>query len=224
MRMRRKKNLEERLAACTNELLTLRSDDPNFANAACDPSYLDLDALFPKKQPLHLEIGCGKGQFAVELARRHPEINILAVEKYANVLVDACDKLRESGLTNLKFVRTAAEYLPHYLPDGCVERIYLNFSCPYPKKKYANHRLTAPRLLAVYDRLLTPNGEIHQKTDNRGLFEFSIEQLTACGFALKNISLDLHHSDFEENIVTEYEQRFVSLGCPIYRLEAYRHV
>lgn len=223
MRMRRKKNLEERLAACDQELITMRSEDPNFANAANYQRYLDLNEIFGNAHPLWLEIGCGKGQFAVELAKRNPDVNILAVEKYANVLVDACEKLRESGLKNLKFFRTSAEYLPSYLPRGSVSRIFLNFSCPYPKKSYANHRLTAPRLISVYDYLLAPGAEIHQKTDNQGFFEFSIESLTACGYALKNVSLDLHNSDFEGNIVTEYEERFSSQGLPIYRLEAYRH-
>ncbi|MBO5410241.1 MAG: hypothetical protein J6A60_03165, partial [Clostridia bacterium] len=102
------------------------------------------------------------------------------------------------------------------------ERIYLNFSCPYPKNRYANHRLTNPRFLKSYDIILKNGGEIHQKTDNTGFFEYSIEQLSGYGFALKNVSLDLHSSSFEGNIETEYEHRFASQGLPIYRLEAYR--
>ena len=99
--------------------------------------------------------------------------------------------------------------------------IFLNFSCPFPKKSHASHRLTSPTFLKLYKELLCENGEIHQKTDNQQLFEYSLEQLSQFGFALKNISLDLHNSDFKGNIVTEYEQRFVSLGQPIYRLEAH---
>lgn len=222
MRMRRKKNLEDRLLEYRDYMLTLRSEDPDFRHAVDHPNYLNLKELFGNDNPLHLEVGCGKGQFAVELAKQNPDINILAVEKFANVLVDACEKLKECGLKNLIFVRCAAEYLPSFLPENSVDRIYLNFSCPFPKKKYASHRLTAPHFLEVYDRLLKPGCEIHQKTDNTGLFEFSLNSFSDYGFTLKNISLDLHHSDFEGNIMTEYESRFVSMGLPIYRLEAYK--
>lgn len=222
MRMRRKKHLEERLADCAANLLCpALPQDRDFRQAEFTPDYLDADTWFEQQQPLWLEIGCGKGQFAVELAQRHPEINLLAVEKVANVVVAAAEKGRKAGLPNLRFLQCGAEYLPRYLPPHTVQRLFLNFSCPYPKKRYAGHRLTAPQFLSIYDRLLAPGAEIHQKTDNRSFFEYSIEQLSAYGFLLKNVSLDLHHSDFEGNIVTEYEQRFVSLGQPIYRLEAH---
>ena len=151
----------------------------------------------------------------------NPDINFIAVEKSANVIVSACEKAIDKGLKNLVFLKCSAEYLNSYIPDNLIERIYLNFSCPFPKKKYASHRLTAAPFLKIYKRLLTANAEIHMKTDNMGLFEFSIEQLSQNGFAIKNISLDLHNSGFEGNIVTEYESKFVSLGLPIYRLEAY---
>ena len=221
MRMRRKKNLEEKLLSFSNELLSLKSDDKNFSNADKYQDYIDTEELFGNTNPVHLEIGCGKGQFAVEIAKRNQNINYLAVEKYANVLVDACDKLKESGLKNLKFVRCSAEYLPTFIKPDSIGRIYLNFSCPFPKKAYANHRLTAQRFLKIYDRILQKGAEIHQKTDNMHFFEFSINNLSEYGFTIKNISLDLHNSDFEGNIVTEYEKRFSDMGMPIYRLEAY---
>ena len=221
MRMRRKKNLEEKLLSFSNELISLKSDDKNFSNADKYQDYIDTVALFGNSNPVHLEIGCGKGQFAVEIAKRNPDINYLAVEKYANVLVNACEKLKESGIKNLKFVRCSAEYLPTFLEPKSIGRIYLNFSCPFPKNAYANHRLTAQRFLKIYERIMQDGAEIHQKTDNMKLFEFSLQELSQNGFALKNVSLDLHNSNFEGNIMTEYEEKFVSLGQPIYRLEAY---
>ena len=128
---------------------------------------------------------------------------------------------KAEGISNLRFIKCSAEYLPKYLRDNSIERIFLNFSCPFPKNKYSAHRLTHPRFLEIYKQLMKKGAEIHQKTDNPRFFEFSIESLTISGFALKNVSLDLHNSGFEENIETEYEHRFASLGLPIYRLEAY---
>ena len=223
MRMRRKKNLETRLADCADRLkIPAMPDDRDFRAAKEQAAFIDLDGWFEKKQPLWLEIGCGRGQFAAELAKQHPEVNILAVEKVANVIVAAAEKAKEQELPNLRLLNCAAEYLPRYLRPHTVERLYLNFSCPFPKARYAAQRLTSERVLPIYDALLTENAEIHQKTDNRAFFEYSIEKLTGFGFALKNVSLDLHASDFAGNIVTDYEKRLADLGQPIYRLEAYR--
>lgn len=220
MRMRKKKHLEERLANCSN-ILTLRSDDCNFLTAIEKKEFIDTEALFGNSNPVVLEVGCGKGGFACELAKRNPDVNVLALEKCANVVVIAAENAEKNNLTNLKFLHVGAEYLEKYLRPESIERIYLNFSCPYPKKAYENHRLTNPRFLKSYKVLLKKGAEIHQKTDNMHFFEYSIEQLSGFGFSLKNISLDLHNSDFEGNIVTEYEHRFSSQGMPIYRLEAY---
>ena len=221
MRMRRKKHLEERLAQCNN-IIKLISDDCNFVTAIEKKEYIDLASLFGNNNPVVLEIGCGKGKFACELAKSNPDINVLALEKCANVVVIAAEKAMNEEISNLKFLHGGAEYLEKYLEPQSIERIYLNFSCPYPKNRYANHRLTNPRFLKSYDIILKNGGEIHQKTDNTGFFEYSIEQLSGYGFALKNVSLDLHSSSFEGNIETEYEHRFASQGLPIYRLEAYR--
>ncbi len=220
MRMRKKKHLEERLANCNN-VITLRSDDCNFQTAIEKKEYLDTQALFGNSNPVVLEVGCGKGGFACELARREPDINVLALEKCANVVVIAAENAQKNNINNLKFLHVGAEYLEKYLKPDSIERIYLNFSCPYPKRAYENHRLTNPRFLKSYEVILKKGAEIHQKTDNMHFFEYSIEQLTGYGFSLKNISLDLHKSDFEGNIETEYEHRFSSMGMPIYRLEAY---
>ncbi|MBQ7837096.1 MAG: tRNA (guanosine(46)-N7)-methyltransferase TrmB [Clostridia bacterium] len=220
MRMRKKKHLEERIGKCDN-VISLISDDSNVLTAIEKKEYIDTKALFGNDNPVVLEIGCGKGRFACELAKREPDINVLALEKCENVLVMACETAMKENITNLKFLHSGAEYLEKYIRPESIERIYLNFSCPYPKNRYANHRLTNQRFLKSYEVILKKGAEIHQKTDNMHFFEYSIEQLTGYGFSLKNISLDLHNSDFEGNIETEYEHRFASQGMPIYRLEAY---
>ena len=216
MRMRKKKYLDERLIAVSDTLFISDIEDRNFITANDKKEYIDFDKWFNRKAPYMLEIGCGKGGFAAEFARRNPDINLIAVERDSNVIVSACE-----GITNVRFIKCSAEYLPKYIKPHSIERIFLNFSCPFPKNKYASHRLTHPRFLAIYKELMNAEAEIHQKTDNSQLFEFSLETLTNSGFALKNVSLDLHKSGFEGNIETEYEHKFVSLGLPIYRLEAY---
>lgn len=221
MRMRRKRNLDQRLADCKDKLFEIITDELNFEKAIQSKEYLDFDKIFGNDNPTVLEIGCGKGKFACEYAKAHPEQNVIAVEKYGNVIVEACERAIEDGIDNLYFIKGNAEYLPKYIKDGSVERIFLNFSCPFPKNKYAIHRLTHHRFLSIYRLLLCDGGEIHQKTDNMHFFEFSIEEFSQNGFALKNVSLDLHRSGFEDNIMTEYEARFSSMGMPIYRLEAY---
>lgn len=219
--MRKKKHLDERLGAVSDILFISNIEDRNFNTAAQKKEYIDLDGWFGRTAPYLLEVGCGKGGFAAEYARRNPDINLIAVEKDANVIVSACEMAKAQGISNLRFIKCSAEYLPKYLRDNSIERIFLNFSCPFPKNKYSAHRLTHPRFLEIYKKLMKKGAEIHQKTDNPRFFEFSIESLTMSGFALKNISLDLHNSGFEGNIETEYEHRFASLGLPIYRLEAY---
>ncbi len=223
MRMRRKTHLEERLAACeeTGKLKIIWCEERNFEEAIKEKELFDFEKMFGNKNPVHLEIGCGKGQFACDLALANPDINVLAVEKTSNVIVDAAEKAINLGIDNLMLLRCEAEYLEKFIPEHSIERIYLNFSCPFPKKSYAIHRLTHSRFLRIYEHLLKEGAEIHQKTDNKGLFEFSLNELSGYGFTLKNISLDLHASSFKGNIMTEYEKRFSEMGQPIYRLEAY---
>ncbi len=221
MRMRKKKHLKERLDNCRENLIVIDREDRNFNAEIVESEIFNYSDIFGNTNPVHLEIGCGKGQFACEIAKRNTDINFIAVEKTANVIVSACEKAKLQNLQNLIFIKCSAEYLRCYLTKNSIDRLYLNFSCPFPKKKYANHRLTAKPFLNIYKEFLKDGAEIHLKTDNRGLFEFSIEQLTANGFKLKDVCLDVHKSDIEDNIVTEYEQKFVDLGCPIYRLTAY---
>ena len=181
----------------------------------------DFKKIFGNNNPLILEIGCGKGQFACTYAKRHPGKNIIGVECSAGVLVSACEKAKSSEIPNIRFWGIKAEYLPCFIKEHSVEEIYLNFSTPFPKAKYEKHRLTHPDYLAIYKKLLTPNGFIAQKTDSQALFEYSLESFSQNGFRLSEISLDLHKSDVKENIVTEYEQKFTEMGMPIYRLVAH---
>lgn len=221
MRMRKKKYLNERLEAVSNNLFTINIEDRNFNTAVEEKEYIDFKKIFKNDNPIYLEIGCGKGKFACEFAKSHPEINLIAVEKTANVIVGACENANKENIENLYFIGGSAEYLPRFIAPNSIQRIFLNFSCPFPKKAYAAHRLTHRRFLKIYKELLKKGAEIHQKTDNMHFFEFSIEEFSQSGFQLKNVTFDLHNSGFEGNIVTEYEARFSSQGFPIYRLEAF---
>ena len=219
MRMRRKKHLEERLDHVAAQIIPLRVDTIRF-DADETPKYLDFQTLFGNDHPVEMEIGCGKGGFICELAARHPDVNFLAVELYANVLVSACEAAQKRGLTNIRFLSGNAEYLARFIPPHSVRRLYLNFSTPFPKKRQATHRLTHPHFLEMYKELLVPGAAVIQKTDGRVFFQYSLEQFSKCGYTLENISLDLHTDGIEDNILTEYESRFVAQGLPIYRVEA----
>ena len=220
MRMRKKKHARERLDACSELILPLAEHEADYRLAEENPAYYNLTEIFGNNNPLHLEIGCGKGQFIAELAKRNPNINYIAMEVCDDVAVLACERVKEAELQNVRFMVCGAEYILKYFKESTVDRIYLNFSCPYPKARYAKHRLTSPIFLPMYKKLLKDGGEIHQKTDNMHFFEYSVEKYSELGFKMQNVSLDLHKSGFEGNIVTEYEQRFLDLGQPIYRLEA----
>lgn len=175
--------------------------------------------LFKNNNPIHIEIGMGKGQFLTQLALQNPDINYIGIEKFSSVLLRASEKLETIELNNVKIINIDALMLNEYFDTNEVARIYLNFSDPWPKNAHAKRRLTSNRFLPLYENILDKNGEIHFKTDNRLLFEFSLESLNNYGMILSNISLDLHNSDFPNNIMTEYEEKFSKFG-PIYRLEA----
>lgn len=219
MRMRKKKNLDGRLDACREYIIEIEEEKLVYGQTP-QKHLLDVEKIFGNRNPLRLEIGCGKGQFAMEIAKRFPDINFIAVEINKNVIVQACEKAKRENLSNLRFLILGAEKLDLYIDENSVELIYLNFSCPFPKKRQAKHRLTHESFLEIYKKVLKDGGQIHQKTDNMHFFEFSIGEFSKCGFVLSAVSLDLHASGFEGNIVTEYEKRFSDLGQPIYRLEA----
>lgn len=220
MRMRRKKHLAERIEACNELLIDIGYSDMNLNNALTQTNEFNAQKVFNNNNPVHLEIGCGKGQFVYEIAKLHPDINYIAVEKTPNVIVAALEKVQSAELTNVRFINCPAEYLENFFPEKCIERIYLNFSCPFPKNKYAKHRLTHENYLKIYRKILKDGCEIHMKTDNTHFFEFTINSMSGFGYTLKNVTFDLHNSGFEGNIMTEYEKRFSENGSPIYRLEA----
>ena len=220
MRMRRKCNLEARLEACGEMLLYPYIEERNSKITNEIKEYIDIETLYGNAHPLELEIGCGMGGFAAEYARQNPDVNLIAVEINENVIIKAAETALRENIPNVRFLCVSANYLDRYIAAGSVERMFLNFSCPYPKNRYESHRLTYPTFLKIYGRLLKKGAAICQKTDNMHFFEYSLEQYSKAGFTLQNISLDLHNSDFEGNIVTEYEQKFASQGLPIYRVEA----
>ena len=180
-------------------------------------------SLFNNNNPIHIEIGCGKGKFISELALRNPDINYIAIEKFDSVLLRASEKLEDLELNNLKITILDASELLNYFDEKEISRIYLNFSDPWPKKCHAKRRLTSKLFLDEYKNILKDDGVIIQKTDNRHLFEFSLESFNENGFLIKNICLDLHKDEerFPDNITTEFEEKWMTEG-PIYYLEAYK--
>ncbi len=174
--------------------------------------------VFKNNNPIHIEIGCGKGQFMMGLAKHFPDINFIAIEKYDSVLVRCLEKVSQDDIPNLKLVLLDALMLKEVFDKGEVEEIYLNFSDPWPKTRHAKRRLTSYIYLDIYRNILASDGAIIQKTDNRSLFESSLESLSQNDWYLTNISLELHKTDLF-NITTEYEDKWSPKG-PIYRLEA----
>ena len=180
--------------------------------------------VFGNDHPIHIEVGMGKGQFIIEMAKRNPEINYIGIEKYSSVLVRAIEKLEDFEQNNLRLIRMDAENIEEVFDKDEVDRIYLNFSDPWPKDRHAKRRLTSTRFLERYNNILTPEGRVMFKTDNKDLFDFSLEQVEEAGWILENHTYDLHHSEYNEgNVMTEYEEKFSAKGNPICRLVAYRH-
>ena len=180
--------------------------------------------VFGNDHPIHIEVGMGKGQFIIEMAKRNPEINYIGIEKYSSVLVRAVEKLEDFDQNNLRLIRMDAENIEEVFDKDEVDRIYLNFSDPWPKDRHAKRRLTSTRFLERYNNILTPEGRVMFKTDNKDLFDFSLEQVEEAGWILENHTYDLHHSEYNEgNVMTEYEEKFSAKGNTICRLVAYRH-
>ena len=211
MRLRKVKNARERLMVDNNKYFI---NEPEIYKGKWNE-------LFGNNNPLHIEIGCGKGQFMSTLAKLNPDINYIAIEKFDSVLLRCLEKIINDDIPNLKIAVMDAAVLGTYFADDEVDRIYLNFSDPWPKSNHAKRRLTSPLFLDLYKHVLKDEGEIHFKTDNRGLFEYSLESFNNNGFKLSHISLDLHKDTekYPDNITTEFEDKWSKLG-PIYRLEA----
>ncbi|GGG04591.1 tRNA (guanosine(46)-N7)-methyltransferase TrmB [Paenibacillus abyssi] len=184
--------------------------------------------FFGNDKPIHVELGMGKGRFISQMSGRYPDINFIGVDMYDELIRRASEKARavweergEDRPPNLALLRANIEGIEAMFEPGEIERIYLNFSDPWPKSKHARRRLTHPRFLAKYCELLNEHGEIHFKTDSTSLFEFSLNSFAEMALQLRNISLDLHKDGLREDLVlTEYESKFVEKGQNIYRLEA----
>lgn len=207
MRMRKKKNRDQRLEACIDWLIT---------------SPEELREL-KEKFPIEIEIGCGKGGFITQMAQKYPEKTFIAVEVMTDAIITALEKCKELDIKNVYFINCDAMKLPEYFLENEVSVIYLNFSDPWPKAKHAKRRLTYKTFLECYKKFLCKDGKIEFKTDNRPLFDFSVEHMAENGWRLTDICYDLHNSEYNaENIRTEYENNFSAKGFPINRVVAYR--
>lgn len=210
MRMRTKKNRVARLKKVEDLFVV------------CDDEKIDVDKSFDKKRPLWLEIGCGKGAFATQMSARYPEVNYLAFEKVIDVMMMAMEKASREGCGNLRFYNGDAEHICTLLEGEKLDRIFINFCDPWPKKRNAKRRLTSPLFLEKYKAVLSSGARIFFKTDNRDLFDYSLETFKECGYTIENVCFDLHSSPMNEtNIQTEYEKNFSEKGFTINYLEAY---
>ena len=180
--------------------------------------------VFGNGNPIRIEIGMGKGKFLHTLAGQNPEINYVGIEKYSSVLLRAIQKMEEEPLPNLFFIRMDAETITEVFAPGEVDRIYLNFSDPWPKDRHAKRRLPSAEFLKRYDLILKKEGTLEFKTDNRALFDFAVEQLPEAGWKAEVLTYDLHADEklMEGNIMTEYEEKFSSMGNPICKYSIYR--
>ncbi|MBE6611089.1 MAG: tRNA (guanosine(46)-N7)-methyltransferase TrmB [Ruminococcaceae bacterium] len=213
MRMRKKKHGAERINACSDLLLQ---------NTEISAESLREIYNSDTSRPLWLEIGCGKGAFVCGLAAKHPDVNLIALERIADVAMLAMEKCKAAELANVRFLIGDVAKLWDIIGDDAIDRIYLNFSDPWPKAGHAKRRLTHRLFLEQYRRILKPDGAIFFKTDNRGLFDFSLDEFRECGFRLENLTYDLHNSEFAaDNIMTEYEKNFSEKGFTINRVEAW---
>ena len=180
----------------------------------------NFNSLFENKNKIYIEVGMGKGDFIIKMAETNPDINFIGIEKYDSVLVRAVEKLEQKKIQNLKLIKMDAIEIDQIFNKE-ISRIYLNFSDPWPKERHSKRRLTSDTFLEKYDTILKTK-EIIMKTDNRKLFEYSIKSLTDYGYKIDEISLDLYKDDLKDNIQTEYEKKFTSMGNIIYKISVHK--
>lgn len=211
MRMRPKKNRDKRMEKVNRLFATVNEN-----------GIVDIDSSFDVGGELFLEIGCGKGAFITGLSKIYPDNRLLAVELVQDVLMMAMEKADRESTKNICFLNANAENIADIIPNGTVSRLYLNFSDPWPKKRNAKRRLTSPLFLEKYKKILAPGGKIFFKTDNKGLFDYSLESFIENGFAVTDVCFDLHGDPVfsKDNIKTEYEMNFSAKGFLINRLVA----
>jgi tRNA (guanine-N7-)-methyltransferase len=208
MRMRKKKNLVPRLERCQDRLI---SDPYSMPGKWRD--------LMPEARELRVELGCGKGRFTLGIAQAEPDVLFVAVEKVPDAMVTAVERIKEAGLTNVYFITADADQLPLFFSPCEVDRIYINFCDPWPTKRHAKRRLTHGNFLQLYRKVLKDGAQIHFKTDNQGLFEFSVEEIPQFGFTLSEVTRNLHENG-PVGIMTDYEAKFYEQGQPINRCVA----
>ena len=209
MRVRKRKGAEEHLA-----------NHPQYVILEPEAAKGKWHELFGNDNPIHIEVGSGKGAFITGMAQQNPDINYIGIDIQLSVLSYALDKVLTSGAENVKLLRVDGSSLTNYFEDAEVDMMYLNFSDPWPKSRHEKRRLTYKTFLDTYKQILPENGEIHFKTDNRGLFEYSLASFSQYGMVINKVWLDLHASDYEGNVMTEYERKFSEKGQVIYRVEA----
>ncbi|HGM8857563.1 TPA: tRNA (guanosine(46)-N7)-methyltransferase TrmB [Streptococcus pyogenes] len=209
MRVRKRKGAEEHLA-----------NNPHYVILNPEDAKGRWHDVFGNDRPIHIEVGSGKGGFITGMALKNPDINYIGIDIQLSVLSYALDKVLASEVSNVKLLRVDGSSLTNYFEDGEVDMMYLNFSDPWPKTKHEKRRLTYKDFLDTYKRILPEHGEIHFKTDNRGLFEYSLASFSQYGMTLRQIWVDLHASNYEGNVMTEYEEKFSNKGQVIYRVEA----
>ena len=207
MRMRRMKNLEPRMEKCA----ALRIAEPAEKKG-------NWRSLKPDAEALWVEVGCGKGKFTAETAQANPNVLLIAVERCREAMVVAMEKAKEMGLTNVFYIDMDVEKIEEIFEKEEIDRIFINFPDPWPRKKNAKRRLTYRTFLDKYCRVVKQGGELHYKTDNAPLFEFSVEEFAACGLEVKNLTRNLHENGIV-GIMTGYEEKFHALGTPINRCE-----
>ncbi|VED85018.1 tRNA (guanosine(46)-N7)-methyltransferase TrmB [Streptococcus equi] len=209
MRVRKRKGAQEHL-----------ENNPHYVILEPEAAKGRWSEVFGNDHPIHIEVGSGKGAFITGMALKNPEINYIGIDIQLSVLSYALDKVLASQAPNVRLLRVDGSSLTNYFDAGEVDMMYLNFSDPWPKSRHEKRRLTHRSFLDTYKQILPENGEIHFKTDNRGLFEYSLASFSQYGMTLKQVWLDLHASDYPDNVMTEYEARFAKKGQVIYRLEA----
>lgn len=221
MRMRRKSRLDERLAECDRHLLYVEGGEFYKKTNEEKLNILDLVSVFGNSADVYLDLGCGRGNFTLQAAKNYPERNFIGVEKISNVIIEGAERAKAENPDNCMFLNCFVENLVYHLPQSSIKGIYLNFSCPYPKKTYTNRRLTYPRYLDLYKYLLKDGGEIRLKTDSEEFFEYSTDTLKSNGFEITYATADLHSSPYSvENIETDYEKNFLKQGKKIFMLIA----
>ena len=216
--MRKKGNLDTRIKECGDILLASEGTFTNVKEYIKQKEYIDYKKVFNNDNPIYLDVGCGLGGFAIEFAKQNPNINLIAIEMFSNVIIGAIDKAQKENLSNLRFLNIRCECLEKFIKDESIEKIFLNFSNPLHNKSDEKQRLTNQRFLEIYKKLLTSDGIICQKTDDKDFFEYSLQSFKDCGYIILDECWDLAKLNDKDNIVTEHEQKYISQGKTIYRV------